>query len=45
VAFEDLGAAYRELLRFGADVEVLEPRELRDRVAETSREVAALYVS
>ena len=45
VAFENLGAAYRELLRFGADVEVLEPRELRERVAETSREVAALYVS
>jgi predicted DNA-binding transcriptional regulator YafY len=45
VAFENLGAAYRELLRFGADVEVLEPRELRERVADTSREVAALYVS
>src|SRR5205085_10694309 len=43
VAFENLGAAYRELLRFGPDVEVLEPAELRTRVAETSREVAALY--
>jgi predicted DNA-binding transcriptional regulator YafY len=43
VAFENLGAAYRELLRFGAGVEVLEPTELRERVAETSREVAALY--
>jgi predicted DNA-binding transcriptional regulator YafY len=45
VAFEDLGAAFRELLRFGADVEVLEPPELRARVAEASREIAALYGS
>jgi predicted DNA-binding transcriptional regulator YafY len=43
VAFENLGEAYRELLRFGADVEVLEPAELRDRVAETSRELASMY--
>jgi predicted DNA-binding transcriptional regulator YafY len=43
VAFEHLGDAYRELLRFGAQLEVLEPVELRDRLAETSRELAALY--
>ena len=43
VAFPNLGDAYRELLRFGAGVEVLEPAELRDRVAATGREVAALY--
>ena len=43
VAFENLAAAYRDLLRFGADVEVLEPEELRARVAETGREVAAMY--
>jgi predicted DNA-binding transcriptional regulator YafY len=43
VAFENLGEAYRELLRFGADVEVLEPAELRERVAETSRELASMY--
>ena len=43
VAFEHLGEAYRELLRFGADVEVLEPAELRERVAETSRRVASMY--
>jgi predicted DNA-binding transcriptional regulator YafY len=43
VAFQDLGDAYREVLRFGADLEVLEPAELRRRVADTSREVAALY--
>jgi predicted DNA-binding transcriptional regulator YafY len=43
VAFENLGEAYRELLRFGTGVEVLEPAELRERVAETSREVASMY--
>jgi predicted DNA-binding transcriptional regulator YafY len=43
VAFEDLGEAYRELLRFGADVEVLDPEELRERVAETGRRVASTY--
>jgi predicted DNA-binding transcriptional regulator YafY len=41
--FDDLGDAYRELLRFGAGVEVLEPAELRERISETAREVAALY--
>jgi predicted DNA-binding transcriptional regulator YafY len=45
VRFESLAAAYRELLRFGPDVEVLDPPELRDRVARTAREVAALYVA
>jgi predicted DNA-binding transcriptional regulator YafY len=43
VAFEHLGDAYRELLRFGPQVEVLEPAELRQRVAETGKELAALY--
>jgi predicted DNA-binding transcriptional regulator YafY len=43
VAFEHLGEAHRELLRFGAQVEVLDPPELRDRLAETSRALAALY--
>jgi predicted DNA-binding transcriptional regulator YafY len=42
-AFENLGAAYRDLLRYGVDVEVLAPVELRDRIAETGRELAALY--
>jgi predicted DNA-binding transcriptional regulator YafY len=45
VAFAHLGDAYRELLRFGSQVEVLEPAELRDRIAETGREVAALYAA
>jgi predicted DNA-binding transcriptional regulator YafY len=43
LGFENLDAAYRELLRFGTDVEVLAPPELRARVAETGREIAALY--
>ena len=43
VAFAHLGDAYRELLRFGSQVEVLEPAELRERIAATSREVAAMY--
>ena len=43
VGFENLEEAFRELLRFGPDVEVLEPVELRDRIAATAAEVAALY--
>ena len=43
VGFESLAAAHRELLQFGPDVEVLEPAELADRIAESAREVAALY--
>ena len=45
VAFAHLGDAYRELLRFGSQVEVLEPAELRERIAATGREVAAMYGS
>jgi predicted DNA-binding transcriptional regulator YafY len=43
MTFEDLGDAHRELLRLGGGVEVLEPPELRERIAQTSRELAALY--
>jgi predicted DNA-binding transcriptional regulator YafY len=43
VAFAHLGDAYRELLRFGSQVEVLEPAELRERIGATSREVATMY--
>jgi predicted DNA-binding transcriptional regulator YafY len=43
VGFESLEEAFRELLRFGPDAEVLEPVELRDRIAATAREVAGLY--
>jgi predicted DNA-binding transcriptional regulator YafY len=43
VGFESLEDAFRELLKFGPDAEVLEPRELRERIAATAKEVAELY--
>lgn len=43
IPIESLTHAEVELLRLGAHVEVLGPPELRDRVAATAREVAALY--
>src|ERR671936_3068079 len=43
VGFESLEEAFRELLKFGPDAEVLEPVELRDRIAAAAAEVADLY--
>jgi predicted DNA-binding transcriptional regulator YafY len=43
VGFESLEEAFREVLKFGPDAEVLEPPELRERVATAAGEVAALY--
>jgi predicted DNA-binding transcriptional regulator YafY len=43
VGFESLEEAFRELLKFGPDAEVIEPAELRTRIAETASEVAQLY--
>jgi predicted DNA-binding transcriptional regulator YafY len=43
VAFESLEEAYRELLRFGPHVEVLEPSELRARMVSTAAAVVAMY--
>jgi predicted DNA-binding transcriptional regulator YafY len=43
VPFEHIDTAYRELLTFGADLEVLEPPELRERIASAAAEVAELY--
>jgi predicted DNA-binding transcriptional regulator YafY len=43
LSFAHLGDAYRELLRFGAQLEVLEPVELRERIAGTGRDLVALY--
>lgn len=43
VKFQSLEHAFRELLKFGPDAEVLEPVELRTRLSATAREVAALY--
>ena len=43
VPFERVETAYRELLTFGRDVEVLDPPELRDRICGAAEEVVALY--
>jgi predicted DNA-binding transcriptional regulator YafY len=43
IGFESLDEALRELLKFGPDAEVLEPLELRERIAATASEVADLY--
>jgi predicted DNA-binding transcriptional regulator YafY len=43
LTFENLAEAQRELLRYGAGVEVVEPVELRERVGEAAREVVELY--
>jgi predicted DNA-binding transcriptional regulator YafY len=43
VGFESLEEAFRDLLRFGPDVKVLEPAELRERIAASALEVASLY--
>lgn len=44
VSFESLGDAYRQLLALGADAEVLEPPELRERIRRTAAELAAVYI-
>lgn len=43
--FENPDYAYRELLTFGADVEVLAPPDLRERLVRAAREVIALYAA
>jgi predicted DNA-binding transcriptional regulator YafY len=43
VPIESLEHAQSEFLRLGAEVEVLEPRSLRDRIACHARAMAALY--
>ena len=43
VGFESIEEAFRELLKFGPDAEVLEPPALRERIAETAGEVAEMY--
>jgi predicted DNA-binding transcriptional regulator YafY len=43
VPFEAVDLAYRELLTFGADVEVIDPPELRERLVHAAAEVVALY--
>jgi predicted DNA-binding transcriptional regulator YafY len=41
--FDGLNHAFRSLLAYGAQAEVLAPRELRDRIASAAAETAALY--
>ena len=44
LVFESLEEARREMLRYGPDLEVVAPVELRERIADTARAVADLYV-
>lgn len=43
--FEGLDHAFRSLLAYGAQAEVLATRELRERVAAAAAETAALYAA
>ncbi|GAB1333329.1 helix-turn-helix transcriptional regulator [Streptomyces sennicomposti] len=43
VPIESIDHAHREFLRLGADVEILAPAELRNRIAETARTLATRY--
>ncbi|UUN26810.1 YafY family protein [Streptomyces sp. FIT100] len=43
VPIESIDHAHGEFLRLGRDVEVMEPAELRDRIAETVRTLATRY--
>ncbi|MGW3719160.1 helix-turn-helix transcriptional regulator [Streptomyces sp. NPDC005133] len=43
VPIESIDHAHGEFLRLGADVEVMTPAELRDRIAETVRTLATRY--
>lgn len=43
VPIEEIGWATREMTKIGAEVEVLEPPELREAVAAVARRTAALY--
>jgi predicted DNA-binding transcriptional regulator YafY len=43
VPIESLIHAHQDFLRLGAEVEVLEPAVLRERLAETARALAAIY--
>ncbi len=43
IPIEEVGWASREMIRIGAEIEVLDPPELRQRVAEEARKMAAFY--
>jgi len=44
VPIESLENATHEFLRLGADVEILQPENLRDKVASVARSLAAIYL-
>ncbi|HEU6440012.1 MAG TPA: WYL domain-containing protein [Terriglobales bacterium] len=43
IKLEDVWQAESQMLRLGADARVIEPVELRDRVASAARRTPALY--
>jgi predicted DNA-binding transcriptional regulator YafY len=43
--FEGLDHAFRSLLSYGAQAEVLAPRVLRDRIAAAAAETVSLYAA
>ena len=43
VPIESVGQALGDFLRLGADIEVLDPADLRDQIARAARDLAALY--
>jgi predicted DNA-binding transcriptional regulator YafY len=45
VPIESLKHGQTELLKLGADAEVLEPPELREMLAESARAMCAIYKS
>jgi predicted DNA-binding transcriptional regulator YafY len=45
IPIESIDHATRELLRCGTQVEVLEPRALRERIAQIAREIAAIHAA
>jgi predicted DNA-binding transcriptional regulator YafY len=42
-AYDGLDHAFRSLLAYGAEAEVLAPQELRERIAAAAAETFALY--
>jgi predicted DNA-binding transcriptional regulator YafY len=43
IPIESVRHAHAELMRFGEEVEVVEPAELRDRMTASARAVLELY--
>jgi len=45
IPIEEVGWASREMIRIGAEIEVLEPPDLRSRMAEETRKMAGFYAT